>query len=215
MIIIDQNGVLLAYPGCIIYITVDEVPPTAASADHQVGTELFSMDQNQTQENTTADAGTDGRKRAPASNFLAIVRGRLPLLFVHAIRFDTVLNAMPNKDLAVKFGTSVGKVFDIKKGRNFSYVNAGWKPTNEDLAQAEAWIAQMGAQNAKGLTAVGDKTLAQTTLDAYRERGLASAEEAAAFAATRTSSRAKASPASDEGNAAQAGASGSADALLS
>jgi len=156
-----------------------------------------------TDENTIADtsaasattetaAAATPQKRAPASNFLPIVRGRLPLLFVHAIRFDKVLHAMGNKDLAVKFGTSVGKVFDIKKGRNFSYITEGFKPSPDDIAAAEAWIAQMGAENAKGLVAVGDKSLAQTTLDEYKARGLASAEDLAKLEAARTSSRAKA-----------------------
>lgn len=134
--------------------------------------------------------GTDseGRKRAPASNFLPIVRGRLPLLFVHALRFDDVLSKMGTKDAAVKFATSVGKVFDIRKNRNFAYVGADWRPTTDDISAAEAWIAQVGATNAKGVAAAGDKTLMQQTLDAYKARGLASAAEAAAQAAARPKS---------------------------
>lgn len=142
---------------------------------------------------TTAGApgetAAEARKRAAASNFLPIVRGRLPLLFVHAIRFDKVLNAMGNKDLASAFATSVGKVFDIKKGRNFGYVNVEFKPSAEDIAAAESWIAQIGAQNAKGLSAQGNKQLLQNTLDEYKARGLASAEEVAALSAARTASR--------------------------
>lgn len=135
----------------------------------------------------TTEAGE--RKRAPASNFLPIVRGRLPLVFVHAVRFDPVLNAMGNKDLAAKLATSVGKIFDIKKGRNFSYVNADFKPTQEDLNAADAWIASVGAENAKGQKAVGDAELMQRVVDGYKERGLASAEEAAALSAARGASR--------------------------
>lgn len=140
-------------------------------------------------------AQAEARKRAPASNFLPIVRGRLPLLFVHAIRFDKVLNAMGNSDLAAKFATSVGKVFDIKKNKNFSYVTEGFVPSAEDVTAAEAFIAQVGGTNAKGQTASGDKTLMQTTLDAYKAKGLATAEQSAAFTASRTSTRAKAAPA--------------------
>lgn len=143
-------------------------------------------------------SAAEARKRAPASNFLPIVRGRLPLIFVHAIRFNKVLNAMGNKDLATKFGTSVGKVFDIKKGRNFGYVTESYKPTAEDVAAAEAHIKQIGEQNAKGLSAAGDKTLLQTTLDEYKGRGLATAEEAAAQSTARTATRAStAAPAAD------------------
>jgi hypothetical protein len=144
---------------------------------------------------TAAAAAESERKRALPTNFLPIVRGRLPLIFVHAIRFDKVLNAMSNKDLAVKFATSVGKIFDIKKGRNFGYVTEGFKPTTEDVTTAEAWIAQVGAANTKGQTAQGDKNLMQKTLDDYKGRGLASAEEAAAFAAARTATRSAATPA--------------------
>ena len=144
-------------------------------------------------------SAAEARKRAPASNFLPIVRGRLPLIFVHAIRFNKVLNAMGNKDLATKFGTSVGKVFDIKKGRNFGYVTEGFKPTAEDVSAAEAHIKQIGEQNAKGLSAAGDKTLLQTTLDEYKGRGLATAEEAAAQSTARTATRATTQTASTDG----------------
>lgn len=163
-----------------------------------------------------SDVSTEGRKRAAASNFLPIVRGRLPLVFVHAIRFDQVLNAMSNKDLAAKFATSVGKVFDIKKGRNFAYVDASYKPTQDDVAAAESWIAQVGAENAKGLNAAGDKSLMQSTLDEYKARGLASAEEAAAFSAARTATRAKSekSEGKPAGGEAATASAGAADDLL-
>ena len=142
-----------------------------------------------TTENQTTDAGTAERKRAPASNFLPIVRGRLPQIFVHAVRFDAVIAKMSTKDAAAKFGTSVGKVFDIRKGRNFSYIGADWKPTGEDVGAAEAWIGQVGGENAKGLTAVGDTQLMQMVLDQYKARGLATAEEVAAQSAARAPAR--------------------------
>jgi hypothetical protein len=151
-----------------------------------------------------ATEAVEKAKRAAASNFLPIVRGRLPLIFVHAVRFDKVLNSMGNKDLAAKFGTSVGKIFDIKKGRNFAYVTEGFKPTGEDVAAAKTWINQVGAANAKGLNATGDKTLMQTTLDAYEARGLATAEDAAAFAAAKAKAK--------EGGAEPAVASGASGA---
>lgn len=169
---------------------------------------------------TETSAAVEARKRAAASNFLPIVRGRLPLIFVHAIRFDSVLNAMSNKDLATKFATSVGKVFDIKKGRNFGYVNAEFKPSAEDVAQAEAWIAQVGGTNAKGLATVGDKSVMETTLDTYKAKGLATAEEVAAFSAARTATRKPAekkegaAPAAGAQEAVQTATSGAADDLL-
>ncbi len=137
----------------------------------------------------TASAAAEIRKRAAAANFLPIVRGRLPLVFVHAVRFDPVVGAMGNKDTASKFATSVGKIFDIKKGRNFAYVNAEYKPSAEDLAAAQAWIDQIGAENAKGLSALGDKALMTSVLEQYKAGGLATAEDIAKLTAARGAAR--------------------------
>ncbi len=137
----------------------------------------------------TASAAAEIRKRAAAANFLPIVRGRLPLVFVHAVRFDPVVGAMGNKDTASKFATSVGKIFDIKKGRNFAYVNAEYKPSAEDLAAAQAWIDQIGAENAKGLSALGVKALMTSVLEQYKAGGLATAEDIAKLTAARGAAR--------------------------
>lgn len=175
----------------------------------------------------TASAAAETRKRAAAANFLPIVRGRLPLVFVHAVRFDPVINAMGNKDAASKFATSVGKIFDIKKGRNFAYVDKDYKPSAEDLAAAQAWIDQVGAENAKGLSALGDKTLMTKVLDQYKAGGLATAEDIAKMAALRGATRTvkAATPAAAAGTlpatstakaeTTQAAAAGAADDLLS
>ena len=65
---------------------------------------------------TAATGDAVKKTRAPKTNLLDIARGRLPLLFVHAIRF-TEDAAVTTAALAKKYGTSVGKVFDIRKGR--------------------------------------------------------------------------------------------------
>lgn len=81
------------------------------------------------------------KKRAPKTNLLDIVRGRIPLALVFVIRFkETGTNA----ELAKKYGTSVGKVFDIRKGRNFEYIGDSYKPTKEDLEAAEKWAVEAG-----------------------------------------------------------------------
>jgi hypothetical protein len=167
-----------------------------------------STDNAQTAASTASTPAADGaaasgetpaqaaeRKRAPAANFLPIVRGRLPLIYVFAVRFDDTLKAMGNKDLAAKLGTSVGKVFDIKKGRNFAYVGAGFKPTAEDVSAAKAWAEQVGTKNAKGVGATGDKDLMLKIVADAEKRGLATAAEAAAFSAERTASRPSKAPA--------------------
>ena len=164
-----------------------------------------------------AAAVETAKKRAAAANFLPIVRGRLPLVFVHAVRFDPVIGAMGNKDTASKFATSVGKVFDIKKGRNFGYITADYKPSAEDLAAAQAWIDQVGAENTKGMSAMGDKSLMTTVLEQYKAGGLATAEDIAKLTAQRASSR----PAKVTGSlpvttkAETTAAAGAADDLLS
>jgi hypothetical protein len=126
-----------------------------------------------------------------ATSSQAGVRGRLPLLFVHAIRFDKVVGGMGTKEVASAFGTSVGKVFDIRKNRNFGYVTEAYKPTADDVAAAKAWIEQVGGQNAKGLVAQGDSALMSRIVGEYERRGLASADEAKAFAEARTATRTK------------------------
>jgi hypothetical protein len=88
-----------------------------------------------------AGGGTEKKKRAPKTNLLDIVRGRLPLALVYVIRFN---EKGTNAEVAKKYGTSVGKVFDIRKNRNFEYVTADYKPTKEDLAAAEKWADEAG-----------------------------------------------------------------------
>lgn len=143
-------------------------------------------------------AAAEARKRAPAANFLPIVRGRLPLIFVHAVRFDDVIKAMSIKDVATKMGTSVGKIFDIRKNRNFAYVDASFKPTADDVAAANSWIEQVGDRNAKGISAQGDKALMTQLLANAQKGGLATAAEAAAFSAQRVASRPQRSPSASD-----------------
>ena len=169
-----------------------------------------------------AAAVETARKRAAASNFLPIVRGRLPLVFVHAVRFDPVIGAMGNKDTASKFATSVGKIFDIKKGRNFSYVTADYKPSAEDLAAAQGWIDQIGGENTKGMAAQGDKVLMTQVLEQYKAGGLATAEDIAKLTAQRGATRtvkakapATGSLPATTGEAVQGASAGTADDLLS
>lgn len=169
-------------------VTSEDVGSMPAQIAGETSTE--SSGQASTESSGETAAQTEARKRAAPSNFLPIVRGRLPLVFVHAVRFNAEIQPMGNKDLAAKLGTSVGKIFDIRKGRNFSYVDASFKPTADDVASAKNWIEQVGSQNAKGVSAQGDRALMQKLLADCEKGGLATAEEAAAFSAARTSTRA-------------------------
>lgn len=96
----------------------------------------------------TLAAATETRKRAPKdpANTLNIINGRLPLPLVFLIRTKEV--GKPTGDVAKRYGTSVGKVFDIFKGRNFGYIKADYRPSAEEMAAADAWLTT--AKTAKG-----------------------------------------------------------------
>lgn len=129
----------------------------------------------------TAEAsGAAPKKRGPKVNLLNIVRGRLPLALVACIRFHEPADKS-NNDLAKKYGTSVGKIFDIRKGRNFGYVTADYKVTDEDLKAAEAWAKSAEAHG-------GDTAAIMAAVDKLTK---ASADEAAAQAAKITEQRSK------------------------
>lgn len=123
-------------------------------------------------------AGAEKPKRAPKNpeNKLDIINGRLPLALVYAIRFKEV--GKPTGETAKKYGTSVGKVFDIVKGRNFGYVTEGYKPSADEVAAANAWCD--AGKTAKGKTlkeAGGDPDGIKSIVAAM---GVATAEEVAA-----------------------------------
>jgi hypothetical protein len=125
-----------------------------------------------------AEAAPAAAKRAPKNpdNILDIINGRLPLPLVHMIRFDT-LGTATNSDNAKKFGTSVGKVFDIKKGRNFGYIDQAYKPSAEEIAAAKAWCTTGKTAKGHSLKEVGgDPDAIVAALD---KMGVATAEEVA------------------------------------
>lgn len=150
-------------------------------------------------------ATTEKKKRAPKTNLLDIVRGRMPLACVAAVRFH-VDPAKSNNDVAKIFGTSVGKIFDIRKGRNFGYIDASYKPSDEDFKAAEAW-AKQAAQHG------GDEAAVMAAVD---KLGKASPEEAKAQADKITSARSKGprAPKAAKAGEATGAASGNAQDLL-
>jgi hypothetical protein len=108
-----------------------------------------------------------------------IIRGRMPVAVVAQVRFGDQRNEA-TKALATMFGTTVGKIDDIKKNRNFGYVKQDFKPTAEQKAEGVAWL-QRHPDFDKGTV---DKLINE--LEAMAE---ATPEEAAAFSATRTEAR--------------------------
>jgi hypothetical protein len=125
----------------------------------------------------TNAASAEKPKRAPKNpdNILDIINGRLPLALVYLIRFkETGTTA----ERAKKYGTSVGKVFDIIKGRNFGYSAEGYKPSTDEVAAAKAWCETGKTAKGKSLKEAGGDP--DAIMAAVSALGVATAEEVAA-----------------------------------
>jgi hypothetical protein len=108
-----------------------------------------------------------------------IIRGRMPVAVVYLARFGNQKDSA-TKAAADKFGTTVGKIDDIKKNRNFAYVTTNFRPTADQKTQALEWLKRhphYDAQNVDDLV---------NELEAVP---MATAEEAAAFEAARVTAR--------------------------
>ena len=125
----------------------------------QAGTETGAQADTQTQtgevpSSTEPTAETKVRAPKDPSKALDILNGRMPLPIVYAIRFQEDAGAK-NSDLAKKYGTSVGKVFDIRKGSNFGYIDKDYKPSAEELAAARAHITTGTSTKGSDLKTLG------------------------------------------------------------
>lgn len=130
---------------------------------------------------STAEAATAAE--APKEKVLAnIVRGVMPVALVARIKFDEK-NVEKDADVAKLYGTTSGKVSDIRKGRNFAYLTEDFVPTQEQKDAAIAWMKKVpGYGEAQDAIIVAiEKTPAATP------------EQTAAFLAARAGSR-KTSP---------------------
>ena len=108
-----------------------------------------------------------------------IIQGRMPVAVVHLARFGSTTGAS-TKDMAAQFGTTVGKVDDIKKNRNFAYVVEATKFTDAQIAEGVEWLKRHPNYD----EAKADDLVLE--LDGYER---ASDEEAKAFEAARTAAR--------------------------
>ena len=130
---------------------------------------------------------TEVVKKAPQ-----IIRGRIALAIVYLIRFVEAAET-GTKALAEKYGTTVGKVDDIRKNRNFAYVTEEVKFTEDQIKEAVNYIA-----------AHEDADHAVTVTDMLNALPIATAEEAEAFASVKR--KAGGQPRTDaEGNVIQSG----------
>lgn len=111
---------------------------------------------------------------------LEIIRGRMPVAVVFLVRFEHASEAA--KDLAKQFGTTVGKINDIKNNANFSYVTDKFVPTQSQKDEAIAWLRRHPRYDADNV----DKIV--TEID---NLPLATAEQAAQYAEIAKSHRAQ------------------------
>ena len=131
-------------------------------------------------DNTNAAADTASTpEAAPKAPPKEIVRGRMPVAIVAQVRFG-LKKGESTKALADLFGTTVGKIDDIKKNRNFAYVVEATKFTDAQIAEGVEWLKRHPNYD----EAKTDDLVLE--LDGYER---ASDEEAKAFEAARTAAR--------------------------
>lgn len=70
-----------------------------------------------------------------------IIRGRMPLPIVAMIKFGDA--GLTDGAMAAKFRTTNGKVSDIRKDRNFGYVEASYAPSAEMIEKAKEYAGQL------------------------------------------------------------------------
>ena len=108
-----------------------------------------------------------------------IIQGRMPVAVVHLLRFGNSKGGA-TKELAVKFGTTVGKVDDVKKNRNFAYVVEDTRFTQAQIDEGLEWLKRHPKYDESGV----DDLVVE--LEGYT---VATDEEAKAFEAARTAAR--------------------------
>lgn len=108
-----------------------------------------------------------------------IIQGRMPVAVVHLMRFGSDKNKA-TKDLAVAFGTTVGKVDDVKKNRNFAYVVEATRFTDEQIDEGINWLKRHPKYDEANVDNLVNE------LESYTR---ATEEEAKAFAEARTAAR--------------------------
>jgi hypothetical protein len=123
-----------------------------------------------------------------------IIRGRMPIAVVYQVRFGEQRGG-ETKALATLFGTTVGKITDIKKNSTFAYLTESFKPMAVQKEEGIAWLKRHVGYGK------GDVDVLINELEAMK---VATAEEAAAFEATRVANKGQKAT-TKEGKAADAG----------
>ena len=126
---------------------------------------------------------TDTNEQKPATPPREIIRGRMPVAVVALARFGS-LKDQPTKVKAEAFGTTVGKIDDIAKNRNFAYVTADFRPTEQQKADGVAWLER-------------HPTGAADLIAELQAVETANADQAAAFESLRAANRGQSSKTKD------------------
>lgn len=124
----------------------------------------------------TENTKTEAKKEAPKK--VDIIRGRMPVAMVYAVRFGNLAEGPAEKQRL--FATTVGKIYDIEKNRNFGYVTEDVKFTQEQIDEGIEWIEHHPEFEEQG---------AQKVVDYLKALPVASEEEAAKFEELRKASR--------------------------
>lgn len=139
-------------------------------------------------------AGEAPKQRAPKNpeNILDIINGRIALPLVNLIRFGApndkgeLVAIGTNNEAAKLFGTSVGKVFDIRKGRNFGYIDAAFKFTSDEIQAAKDWMTKSTTKRTgKTLVELNGKEKVDQILALLAKLPVATAEDVAKRPPTR------------------------------
>ena len=115
-------------------------------------------------------------KKAPQKR-LDIVRGRMPIAVVYMVKFGDN-RGDSTAVLAKLFGTTTGKIDDIKRERGFKYVTSGFAPTAQQKVDGIEYLKKHTGY------AAGEVDKLVNELEAYNE---ATAEQAKAFELVRAS----------------------------
>lgn len=98
-----------------------------------------------------------------------IIQGRMPVIVVHQIRFNHVNDS--TKDLAIRFGTTIGKIDDVKKSRNFAYVSENVKFTDDQIVEGVEWLKRHPKYDDNDIDALVNE------LESYEKASEAEAQE--------------------------------------
>lgn len=133
-------------------------------------------------ETTETAAPAAAKEKAVPKPKREIIRGRMVPAIVYLVRFGDgkAQLAESTNAKAELFGTTVGKVYDIEKNRNFAYVTEDSKFSQEMIDEGITWIEHHPYFEKDG---------AQKVVDALKKMKPGNAEEVQAFLDRKTAAR--------------------------